>query len=181
MKLGVRGQLLGSSAAALALTLVVGMLAIANLGSVNDMGQRLYADDTVSIVHLNAINTALVDRARAVVYGAVQGLDAATQEKLDQQIAAAEATVKQNLDAFRTSPYVTADQLASLSEYDAQEVEYKKMIDTIRADSRSGDLAKAASEIAAAAAVRTKMMAPITKLVADANASAAAQQAQITS
>ncbi len=181
MKLGVRGQLLGSSAAALALTLVVGLLAITNLGSVNDMGQRLYTDDTVSIVQLNAINTALVDRARAVVYGAVQGLDAATQDKLDQQITAAEAIVKTNLDAFRSSPYVSEAQLASLSEYDAQETQYKQMIDTIRADSRAGDLAKAASGIAAAAAVRTKMMAPITKLVDDANASAAAQQQAITS
>src|SRR5664279_4244712 len=107
IRLGLRAQLLGTAAVALILMTVIGGMCLVSLGSVNDLGQRLYNEDTVPINQLNSVNTALVDRARAVVYGAVQGIDATTQAKLDTQIAADEAVIKRDLDSFRSNSFVT--------------------------------------------------------------------------
>ena len=181
MKLGVRGQILAASGAVLALLLAIGGLAIASLGSVNDAGRNLYAGDTTMIVDLNAINTALVDRARAVVYGAIPGLDEATQAKIDTAIGADTTLVAEKLAAVRANPHLTAEQAAALDEYAAAAAEYQPMFDAIRADSLAGNAARAAAEIAPAVPVRAKMMAPINKLVADAVTAAEAQAASIGS
>ncbi|HEX7492561.1 MAG TPA: methyl-accepting chemotaxis protein [Candidatus Limnocylindrales bacterium] len=180
LRLGLRGQLLGIATVTLLLMTIVGVVAIVNLSAVNDMGQRSYLQGTVPVTELNAIDTALVDRARAVVYGAIPGLDAATQTKLDAQIAADAAVIKTNLDDYRSSSFLTDADRAALAEYDKQSVLYEPAVESIRRESLAGQLDQAASEIAAAATLRTKMMAPIETLIVAASASADAQQKAIT-
>jgi len=172
VKLNVRTQLLGTSGAILALMLLVGGLGVSSLGSLNGDGDRLFHGNTMAIVDLNTVNTALVDRARAVVYGAIPGLDKATQDKIDAAIAADDQLIDEHLKELRANPYLTDAQKAGLDEYAQAAAEYQPMFDAIRADSLAGNTQKAAAEIAPAVPVRAKMMAPIAKLVADAGSAA---------
>jgi methyl-accepting chemotaxis protein len=180
MKLGVRAQLLGTSGALLALLVLVGVLSMLNLGSVNDMGRKMYVDNTVPIQQLGAINTALVDKARAVVYGATPGVDAATQQKIDDAIVADDRKISDNLAAFEAGNLTTGQQ-AAVAEYTAAAAEYKPLFERIRTDSRAGNTEALAGDIAVAIPVRGKMMTPITGLIDAANAAAQAQSAQIAS
>jgi methyl-accepting chemotaxis protein len=61
MRINVRGKLLGSSAILIALMVVIGLLAIVNLGSVNTLGASVYGDRLVPIRDLGEARSLLGD------------------------------------------------------------------------------------------------------------------------
>jgi hypothetical protein len=71
MRLNVRSKILGGSAILLVLIGLVGVLGVTNLISVRDKAQAAYNNGLTPIENLAALDTALIDKARAVTYGVV--------------------------------------------------------------------------------------------------------------
>jgi methyl-accepting chemotaxis protein len=146
-------------------------IALLSLGTVNDKADQLYADGTVAVEHLRAVDVALVDKARAVTYAVVVGNDPAAQAKIATQVAADDKTIADNIAAFEALP-LTAAERADLATFKAAQARYQTAFDQLDADARAGRFDVAAAEITPAAAIRTTMMAALDKLQADADAQA---------
>jgi methyl-accepting chemotaxis protein len=169
MKLTVRTKLLATFAVTLVLTGAVGVLSIVKLGQVNDLADQAYAQGTVAIEHLRAVDVALVDKARAVTYTVIVGNQPDVQAKQDAQIAADDKTISDHLAAFEALP-LTVEEQTDLTAFKTAQAEYQTAFDQLHADARAGKFDIAATEIVPAAAIRTKMMAALDKLQGDADA-----------
>ena len=169
MQLTVRTKLLGTSVVTLVLMGVVGVLSIVSLGQVNDIADQAYAQGTVAIEHLRAVDVALVDKARAVTYTVIVGNEPDVQAKQDAQIAADDKTISDHLATFEALP-LTREEQADLVAFKAVQAEYQTAFDQLHADARAGKFEAAAAEIPAAATVRAKMMTALDKLQGDADA-----------
>jgi methyl-accepting chemotaxis protein len=180
MKLNVRTKLLLTSCLLLLATLVITLTAIASLASVNAQADA-YAESTAGVHHLGSMNTALVDEARLVTYSIVVGAAATEQDKIDEQIAADEATVANGMAAFEKLSLSDAER-SELATFKAKMTDYQALFVMLHADARAGS-ATARQEIAPAAAVRADMMASLDKLttLTLARAQAANDQIQGTS
>jgi len=164
MRLDVRTKILGGSAVLLILIAAVGLLAISSLGSVHDKAQAAYSDGLRPVEKLAALDTALIDKARAVTYGVVVAGQADGQTTVDSQIAADDATISASLADFSALP-LTSDQAATLTDLQAQMADYQKLVDPIRTASRAGNSSDAAAQILAAASERAKVMADVSTLM----------------
>ena len=163
MHLNVRAKILGGSAILLLLIGAVGVLAVSNLVSVKDEAQAANSDGLIPVEKLAALNTALIDKARAVTYGVVEAGNAEAQTTIDSQIAADDKTIQANL-ADISAMSLTSDQAATLADLKTQMSQYQTLIDPIRTLSKSGDGATAGTQIAAAATQRGKVMADVASL-----------------
>jgi methyl-accepting chemotaxis protein len=171
MRLTLRTKLLGISCVLLLPAIAITAIALLSLGAVNDKADQLYADGTVAVEHLRAVDVALVDKARAVTYAVVVGNDPAAQAKIATQVAADDKTIADNIAAFEALP-LTAAERADLATFKAAQARYQTAFDQLDADARAGRFDVAAAEITPAAAIRTTMMAALDKLQADADAQA---------
>jgi methyl-accepting chemotaxis protein len=178
--LNVRAKILGGSAILLLLIGAVGVLSVANLSSAKDRAQAANDNGLIPVEKLAALNTALIDKARAATYGVVEAGQADTQTTIDSQIAADDKTIQASLADIAVMP-LTADQAATLADLKTQMAQYQTMFDPIRALSKSGDGATAATQLAAAAAQRGKVMADVTSLVTSMQSGAQALDGQINS
>ena len=180
MRLNVRAKILGGSAILLVLMGTVGALAISNLVSVQDKAQAANDRGLIPVEKLAALNTALIDKARAVTYGVVEAGQADVQTTIDSQVSADDKTIQANLADISAMP-LTADQSATLADLKTEMAQYQTMIDPIRTLSKSGDGKTAATQLAAAAAQRGKVMADVSSLVDSGNSGADDLNGQINS
>jgi methyl-accepting chemotaxis protein len=180
MSLNVRTKILGGSAILLVLIAAVGLLAIANLGSVNGKAQEAYSDGLTPVEKLAALDTALIDKARAVTYGVVVAGQADGQTTVDTQIAADDATIASSLRDL-SALSLTSDQASTLADLQTQYADYQKLVDPIRASSKAGDFAQASSGILAAATQRGKVMTDVSTLMTSMQKGAVALNDQIGS
>ena len=180
MHLNVRAKILGGSVILLLLVGAVGVLAVSNLVSVQDKAQAANDRGLIPVEKLAALNTALIDKARAATYGVVEAGQADVQATIDSQIAADDKTIGDSVTAISALP-LTSDQAAILADLKTQMAQYQALVDPIRALSRSGDGATAASQLAAGAAQRGKVMADVSSLVNSVNGGAQDLNGQINS
>ena len=180
MRLSVRAKILGGSAILIVLIATIGLLAISNLSSVHDNSQAAYSAGLVPVEKLSALDTALMDKARAVTYGVVTVGQADSQATIDSQIAADDATITASLTDL-SALSLTPAQASTLADLQAQMADYQTLVDPIRTLSKAGDGADAASKITAAAAQRGKVMADVSTLMTSAQMSAEGLNSQIGS
>ena len=171
MRLTLRTKLLGISCVLLLPAIAITAVALLSLGAVKDKADQLYANGTVAVEHLRAVDVALVDKARAVTYAVVVGNDPAAQAKIATQVAADDKAIADDIAAFDALP-LTAAERADLATFKAAQARYQTAFDQLDADARAGRFDVAAAEITPAAAIRTTMMAALDKLQADADAQA---------
>ena len=171
MRLTLRTKLLGISCVLLLPAIAITAVALLSLGAVKDKADQLYANGTVAVEHLRAVDVALVDKARAVTYAVVVGNDPAAQAKIATQVAADDKAIADDIAAFDALP-LTAAERADLATFKAAQARYQTAFDQLDADARAGRFDVAAAEIPTVAAIRTTMMAALDKLQADADAQA---------
>ncbi len=178
--LSIRAKILGGSAILLVLTGAVGLFAISNLTSVHDAAQAAYSDGLTPVEKLAALDTALLDKARAVTYGVVVAGQADAQATVDSQIAADDATIAASLADFAVLP-LTPAQVSTLADLRIQMADYQTLVDPIRTLSRAGNESAAAAQILAAASQRGKVMADVSTLASSVQAGAESLNNQIGS
>jgi methyl-accepting chemotaxis protein len=171
MRLPLRTKLLGISCVLLLPAIAITAVGLLSLGAVNDKADQLYANGTVAVEHLRAVDVALGDEARAVTYAVVVGNDPAAQATIATQVAADDKTIADNIAAFEALP-LTAAERADLATFKAAQARYQTAFDQLNTDARAGKFDLAAAEITPAAAIQTAMMAALDKLQADADAQA---------
>ena len=164
MRATVRAKILGGSAILLVLIAGLGVLAVSNLSSVNDKAQAAYSDGLIPVEKLAALDTALVDKARAVTYGVVTVGQADVQATVDSQIAADDAAISASLTDLGALP-LTSEQASTLAALHSKLSEYQVLFDQIRASSKAGDAPDAAAKLQAAATVRGAAMSDVSALM----------------
>jgi methyl-accepting chemotaxis protein len=180
LHLNVRAKILGGSALLLLLIGAVGILAVSNLVSVQDKAQAANDKGLIPVEKLAALNTALIDKARAATYGVVEAGQADVQATIDSQIAADDKTIQANVVDIAAMS-LTSDQAATLADLKTQMSQYQTMVDPIRTLSRSGDGKTAATQLAAAATQRGKVMADVASLVTSMQSGAQGLNGEINS
>jgi methyl-accepting chemotaxis protein len=180
MRLNVRAKVLGGSGILLVLIAAVGLLAISNLVSVRDKAQTAYSEGLIPVERLATLDTALIDKARAVTYGVVVAGQADVQNTIDGQVAAADAKIAASINDIAALT-LTPDQAATLADLRVKMADYQKLVDPIRAASKAGNATEAASGITAAAAVRATVMADVATLITSVQAGAQGLNDQIIS
>jgi methyl-accepting chemotaxis protein len=164
MRANVRAKILGGSAVLLVLIAGVGLLAISNLSSVHDKALSAYSDGLAPVEKLAALDTALVDKARAVTYGVVTAGQADSQTTVDSQVAADDTSISASL-ADLAALALTSDQTSTLADLRSKLSEYQGIFDQIRAASKAGDGADAAAKLQSAATVRSAAMGDVSTLM----------------
>jgi methyl-accepting chemotaxis protein len=180
MHLNVRSKILGGSAILLLLIGAVGLLSISNLAGVQGKAQSANDNGLVPVEKLAALNTALIDKARAATYGVVEAGQADAQTTIDSQIAADDKIIQASV-ADISALSLTSDQAATLADLKAQMSQYQTMVDPIRTLSKAGDGKSAATQLAAAASQRGKVMADVSSLVTSMQSGAQALNGEINS
>ena len=108
MRLTLRTKLLGISCVLLLPAIAITAVALLSLSAVKDKADQLYANGTVAVEHLRAVDVALVDKARAVTYAVVVGNDPAAQAKIATQVAADDKAIADDISAFDALPLTAA-------------------------------------------------------------------------
>ena len=177
MRLGVRAQLLGSSAALLVLMSTLGAVALVNLGSVEGGGSDMYSKAFAPVTELDAIVQAVIDEGRLVNKGIVQIGKADMQTKIDASIAADEQTLESNLASYGASN-LSAEERSILADVRKSYTDYGPLRETTRQATLAGNATAAVAASDQASVVRTSMQSSVTKLVQLHNAQAQALGAQ---
>ena len=164
MRLGVRAQLLGSSAILLVLMAAVGAVAYVNLGGVAGGSSAMYDNSVVSMTRLDAIAQAVIDEGRLVNKGIVQIGNTAQQSQIDEAIAADEKTIADSLAAYGATQLSAEEQLA-LSDFRTAYTQYGQLRDATREATRNGDLKGAVDASNQASAARTTMQQDIDSVI----------------
>jgi methyl-accepting chemotaxis protein len=180
MRLTVRTKILGGSAILLGLIAVIGLLSISNLVSVRDKAESAYTNGLTPVKTLAALDSALIDKARAVTFGVVVAGQPGSQDTVDGQIAEDDATIAASLKDLASST-LSADQASTLADLRTQLTDYQTLVDPIRASSKAGNTSQAAAQLQAAANQRGKVMADVSKLMTSAQNGALAINDQIGS
>ena len=103
INLSVRMKLLGTAAILLLFMAAVGGLAIVNLGSVNSITQDMYANRVVCINQLGLVAQNITDDQRWAAAGYAEMGNAADQANADQQIAANDKIISDNMTAYKST------------------------------------------------------------------------------
>ena len=138
MRANVRAKILGGSAILLVLIAAVGLLAISNLSSVHDKALTAYNDGLTPVEKLAALDTALVDKARAVTYGVVTVGQADAQATVDTAVASDDTTINASLTAIAALA-LSPDQASTLADLRSKLTDYQGIFDQIRAASKAGN------------------------------------------
>ncbi len=178
--MNLRFKILGVAAILIVFTVGLGMTSLFALTSVRDKAQASLTQGSDRAQSLSNANAALLDEARAVTYGVVTAGDAASQQTIDDQIAADDKTIGASLDEFARAD-MTAAESSQLADLRAQLTSYDGVMSQIRTSSKAGDASGATSQLVAAAAVRTKAMDDMAALMSSARATAQALNDQIGS
>jgi methyl-accepting chemotaxis protein len=166
MRLSVRTKILGGSAVVLVLLCALGALAVVNLGSVRDTARTAHDNGLLPVENLDAVNSALLDKARATTYGVVFAGQASAQTTVDQQIAADDQQITQNLAKYEASG-LNSEAQSLLAELNKSMADYQTAIDQIRTESKSSgsdSATAAATQLSSAASLRAKVMTDINSL-----------------
>jgi methyl-accepting chemotaxis protein len=166
MKFTVRVKLLGLAGILIAFMAMIGLVSIVNLGSVNDKATSIYDNGVLPGEALGRLNTALVDKARLVLYAVTQIGDEAAQAKIGDQISEADAKIEKSIADYETAP-LSDDDKAAVADFRAKLAEYQPLFVAIQEAAKAGDLATAKANIAPAAAIRTEMMAGVSAIILD--------------
>jgi methyl-accepting chemotaxis protein len=158
----------------------LGLLAIANLSSVHDIGGSMYSDRTVPIDQLGKVDSALVDMQRLNLRGILFAGDAAVQAEVDTDIAADDAAIKTNITAY-SATFMAADEKAAYTTYQTQYATYQKARDAVRTAAKTGDAAGAKSANVTALTAFTAVMDSVEQLSKINTDAARALSEQITS
>jgi methyl-accepting chemotaxis protein len=165
MRLGVRAQLLGSSAILLVLMAGVGTVAYVNLGAVADGSATMYNHSVQAITQLDAVAQGVIDEGRLVNKGIVQISSADEQTQIDASIAADEKTISESLAAYGAME-LTAEEQSALSDFRTTYAQYSGLRDATRAATRAGTLQAAVDASNQASAARTTLQKDVNSLVA---------------
>ena len=142
MRLGVRAQLLGTTAATLAVIAVAGSVALLTLASVEGGGSAMYDNSFVPATQLNSVSQAFLDEARLVNKGIVQVGVADAQASIDKSMAADDRIIETNL-ALLAAGNITAEERGLLTDLETLYQQYKPLRDATRRASLAGDTATA--------------------------------------
>jgi len=142
MRINVRGKLLGTSAVLIAFVVLVGFLGIMNLGSVDAQASSMYNDRLLPVEQLGVVQVAIDDIRRLGDKGIAYIDDAATQAQIDTDLAAAQATVKTNIDAYAATSLLP-DEVTGLATFRDTYAQYLPLVDQIRTATKAGDVAAA--------------------------------------
>jgi len=180
MQLSVRKKILGVAAVLLIFIAAAGAMGSFALSSVSASADASNSEGAAPVNALERLEVALLDKARAVTYGALMAGQADAQKTVESQIAADDKTITDSLSAFGGSD-LTSDEQTGLADLRQLIADYQVAVDPIRTASNSGDGATAAAGIANAAAVRAKVMTAVSGLISLADARAAALDDAISS
>ena len=180
MRLGVRSQLLGISAAILALMLAVGVVALMNLSSVEGGGVDMYQKAFVPVTQLDAVAQAATDEGLLVNKGIVELGQTDKQAQIDLAIAADETVLRKNLAAYAASDRSASDQ-SILAEVEAAHETYGPLRDAVRRATLGADLQAAVTATDRASATLSTMQQGLARLIQTHNERAQALGAASTS
>ncbi len=164
MKVTIRMKLLGSALILLAFMGALGVLSIVSLGSVNTQAQDLYANNAVPLGQLGSVTAAVADERRLLERGIVHMGDAATQASIDQEMAADDASIRQNMDAYKATG-LSADEQTQVATWDQAYPAYQQARDTVRTLTKANQQAQAVSAIDAASTPATQANDAATRLL----------------
>ena len=179
-RLGLRSKLLGAAGVSVLLLLLVGVIALLQLGSVNTVGQAMYTERTVPLTQVGAVRVALVDMQRLGLRGILKAGQADQQQKIDTDLAADRTTAESQLAAYAASPQ-PAGAAAALTAFRSAYASYLPLADGVRKLARAGDAKGAAAANDTTFASWTVATAAADKLVAANDAGASSMARQIAS
>jgi methyl-accepting chemotaxis protein len=110
--LSVRAKLFGTSGLMLGLMAVIGAIAIVNLGAVNRIAKSMYADRTLPIEQMGVIHASLVDEQRLSLRRILEGANQQVAASLDEETAADEEAIRANLEAYKATVLLPAEEQA---------------------------------------------------------------------
>src|SRR5262245_18980016 len=115
--LSLAKKLYGLAAVLLALMTVIAVVAIKNLGSVNDKTEVMYSKHTTSIAEVADLVDTMTDEQRLVLRGLVYADDATIQKEVDTKLAAADAKFKKSLENYKAGD-ISAEDRAGVDEFE---------------------------------------------------------------
>ncbi len=126
MRLSVRTKLLAAAGVLLAFALGIGLIALVNLGAVEDKGTAMLDGAVQPLHYAEQINAQLLERARAATKGETAPGNPTVQQSVEESLAAADKAIDTDLAAFEaTNP--SSEDAATLDQL-------KAAITTSRAD-----------------------------------------------
>jgi methyl-accepting chemotaxis protein len=156
INLSVRMKLLGTAATLLLFMAAVGGLAIVNLGSVNSITQDMYANRVVCINQLGLVAQNITDNQRWAAVGYAEMGNAAEQTNADQQIAANDKIISDNMTAYK-STVLDSTETGLMTQWDQYWPAYQTARDAARTAAKGTDTAAALSALQAAQAAFNKL------------------------
>ncbi len=164
MRVNVRGKLLGLSAILIAFTVVVGALSIVNLGSVDQQASSMYADRVLPLEQLGTASREFMNVRRAVTASLAYVDDAAKVATAQSDIAASEALIKEQVDAYAAT-YLLDSEKASLAAFQTDYAAYKTGIDDVLASVTAHDVTTATTKVVALTDVGKRVIGELDTLV----------------
>jgi methyl-accepting chemotaxis protein len=164
VRVNVRGKLLGLSAILIAFMAIIGVLAIVNLGSVNDLGESMYADRLLPIEQLGEVRAAVGDMRRLGDKSVADAGDAATADQVAKDLATASAIVEEQIKAYAATFLLDEEKVALAAFQDAY-ARYEPLRDDIIAKAVAGDVPGAKAAQTTARPVVTEVVDTLAKLV----------------
>ncbi len=164
MRLSVRTKLFATAGVLLAMTCLVGFVAIANIGSVRAEGDQMLSSAVMPLHYLEQLNANLLDRARAAQQGDANIGNAAAQTAVDTSMANIDKSIDQNIALFLATDPPAAD-VAKMTAITKAVSDYRAVMVTARALDRSGQ--KAPQDLVnTAIATRGGLMKSVSELIA---------------
>ena len=164
MRINVRGKLLGTSAILIAFMVMVGLLAIINLGTVNSLGSSMYADRVLPLEQLGVTSREFMNVRRAVTASLayIDKVDKVATAQSD--IAASEASMKEQMDAYAAT-YLLDSEKTNLAAYLTDYQTYRTGIDDVLVSVKAHDVATATTKVVALTEVGKRVISELSTLV----------------
>jgi len=166
VKLNILKKQLATAGALLVLTTLVGVVGIINLASVDTLGHSMYVDRAVPIGQLGEVETDIADVQRLSLRGIIDAGVADVQAKVDADIAADQAIIKESIDAYAAT-YLLDSEKAGLADFETNYADYQQRLEATRVLARAGSVeeAMAANLLAVDSYVKAKAAAKTLKAI----------------
>ena len=137
-------KLYGLAAVLLAFLAIIGIVAIKNLGNVNEKSDLLYSKDTVSIANVGDLTDTLTDEQRLVVRGIAYSNDPAIQKDIDAKLAAADAKFTKSLTEYKAGN-LTAKERSDIGGFEKSLEQFTALRGQVRQATTAGQLGTASA------------------------------------
>ena len=166
MKLNLQLKIMAVAAILLIFMASIGVLSIANVGSINSTTQDLYANRIMPIEQLGIASQSFMNIRRLGTSGVANIGDAATQATIDADIATARAQIATQIETFGKTSLLDSDK-TGLTKALADYATYTTAFDNLRTTTRAGDISVALPAMKATAALAGAVTIDLAALVAN--------------